>query len=156
MQWSRRSATTLAAALAIGLAAAVPAALATGFGGDSPPARIPVPAKVFQATMEDRGGTELTVTRASYNGEIFLYGNFGAAQVTIPFDSIREAVFEDGGGDGKRTAVVTSNDGQTLKIVVDDDILCYGKTEFGNYQIEVRDLRRIHAIQLVSDAVPTK
>ncbi len=144
--------TLLAGALALG--AAVPAALATGFGSDNPPARIPVPAKVFQATIEDRGGTQLTVTRASWNGEIFLYGNFGAAQVTIPFDSIRDAVFEDGAAEGKRTAVVTSNDGQTLKIVVDDDILCYGKTEFGNYQIEVRDLRRIHGIQLVTDAVP--
>ncbi len=144
--------TLLAGALALG--AAAPVALATGFGSDSPPARIPVPAKVFQATIEDRGGTQLTVTRASYNGEIFLYGNFGAAQVTIPFDSIREAAFEDGGGDGKRTATVTSNDGQTLKIVVDDDILCYGKTEFGNYQIEVRDLRRIHTIKLLSDGVP--
>lgn len=154
MQWSlgSRSAAALVAAAALTLA--IPVALATGFGGDSPPARIPVPAKVYTATVEDRGGTQLTVSRVSYNGEIFLYGNFGAAQVTVPFDSIREAVFEDGGGDGKRTAVVTANDGQTLKIVVDDDILCYGRTEFGNYQIEVRDLRRIHSIKLVEAAVP--
>ena len=143
--WERRGAII---ALVAGILA-VPAAFATGFGGDSPPARIPVPAKVFRATVEDRGGTQLEVTRISYNGEIFLYGNFGAAQVTVPFDSIREAVFEDGGGEGKRIAAITSTDGQTLRITVDDDLLCYGKTEFGNYQIEVRDLRRIHSISLV-------
>ena len=130
-------------------------ASANGFGSDNPPARIPVPAKVFSAVVEDRGGTQLAVTRISYSGEVFLYGTFGAAQVTVPFDSIRDAVFEDGGGEGKRIAVITSTTGQTMRITVKDDVLCYGKTEFGNYQIEVRDLRRISQITLISDKVPT-
>ncbi len=64
----------------------------------------------------------------------------------MPFESIREATFEDA-AEGKRTAIVTTTDGSTVRLTVDDDLLCYGRTEFGNYQIEVRDLRRIDAIE---------
>jgi hypothetical protein len=142
------------AVILVGLLAA-PLALATGFGSNNPPSRIPVPAKVFSATVEDRGGTSLHVTRVSYNGEVFLYGTIGAAQVTVPFESIREAQFEDTPTEGKRVAAITTNDGQTLRITVDDDILCYGRTEFGNYSIEVRDLRKIGGIALESASTPS-
>jgi hypothetical protein len=144
-----------AAAMVAGAVAWVGVAGATGFGGDSPPARIPVPAKVYQATVEDRTGNRLTLQRVSWNGEVFVYGELGAAQVTVPFDKIREASVEDGGGEGKRVVVVTTLDGQTVRVTVDDDLLCYGKTEFGNYQIEVMDIRKITAISLVSPRPPS-
>jgi hypothetical protein len=139
----------LGVAFGLALLVVAPFALATGFGGDNPPARIPVPAKVFAATVEDRGGTHLRVSRVSWNGEVFVYGTLGLAQVTVPFESIREATFEDGGGEGKRIAVISAADGQVIRLTVDDDLLCYGRTEFGNYQLEVRDLRRISEIALV-------
>ena len=86
------------------------------------------------------------MSRVSWNGEVFVYGVLGLAQVTVPFESIRDATFEDGAEEGERTAVITTRDGQVVKLTVDDDLMCYGRTEFGNYQLEVRDLRRITEI----------
>jgi len=118
-------------------------AVATGFGGDSPPSRIPIPAHDFSATVEDHGGVVVEVDRVSYNGEVFLYGTLGAAQLTIPFDKLTMIEFKASPKDDKRQAVATTKDGQEITLLVDDDTLCYGRTKVGNYSIEVEDLRRI-------------
>lgn len=120
-----------------------PLAWATGFGGDAPPSRIPIPARDFSARVVDNGGTEMVVDRVSYNGEVFLYGNIGAAQVTIPFEKITTVTFGPHEKEDTRTATATMKDGQSITVLVDDDILCYGKTKFGNYSIEVEELRTI-------------
>ena len=128
----------------LGLLLAVPVmAWATGFGGDSPPSRIPVPARDFSATVEDHGGVVVEVDRASYNGEVFLYGKIGAAQVTIPFEKIKEITFAPHEAKDTRAATATTHDGQVITVLVDDDTLCYGRTTYGNYSIEVENLRRI-------------
>lgn len=118
-------------------------AWATGFGSDAPPSRIPIPARDFSATVEDHGGVTMQVDRVSYNGEVFLYGEIGAAQVTIPFEKITTVEFTPHDVEDKRKATATTKDGDKITVVVDDDTLCYGKTKFGNYSIEVEDLRRI-------------
>lgn len=118
-------------------------AWATGFGSDAPPSRIPIPARDFSATVEDHGGTQMQVDRVSYNGEVFLYGQIGAAQVTVPFEKITMVTFAPHDTKDKRAATATTKDGQQITVLVDDDTLCYGKTKFGNYSIEVKDLRRI-------------
>ena len=126
------------------LALGVPVlAWATGFGSDAPPSRIPIPARDFSATVEDHGGTTMDVDRVSYNGEVFLYGQIGAAQVTVPFEKITTITFAPDPAEDKRAATATTRDGQTITVLVDDDTLCYGKTKFGNYSIAVEDLRRI-------------
>jgi len=135
---NRRALTLLAFALVL------PAVVyATGFGGDSPPSRIPIPARDFSAQVEDHGGVTVDVERVSYNGEVFLYGTLGMAQVTLPFESLARVEFSKDADPDKRQATATTVDGRTLTIIVDHDVLCYGKTKFGNYAIEVEDLRRI-------------
>lgn len=118
-------------------------AWATGFGSDAPPSRIPIPARDFSATIEDVGGTTMEVDRISYNGEVFLYGQIGAAQVTIPFEKIATITVAPHEKEDHRAATATTRDGQTITVLVDDDTLCYGRTKFGNYSIEVEDLRKI-------------
>lgn len=126
------------------LACALPVvAQATGFGGDNPPSRIPVPAREFSARVEDQGGVVTGVDRVSYNGEVFLYGTLGLAQVTLPFESLARVEFAPDPDPDKRQATATTVDGRSLTITVDHDTLCYGRTTFGNYAIEVEDLRRI-------------
>lgn len=128
----------------LGVVLVVPVvAWATGFGGDAPPSRIPIPARDFSATVEDHGGTVVEVDRASYNGEVFLYGKIGAAQVTIPFEKIKTITFAPHEDKDTRAATATTLDGQVITVLVDDDLLCYGRTSYGNYSIEVKDLRRI-------------
>lgn len=118
-------------------------AVATGFGGDDPPSRIPIPAKDFSATVEDHGGVVVEVDRVTWNGEVFLYGNLGAAQVTVPFGDIRTVEILPSETVGKRSAKITMRSGDVLTIQVNDDTPCYGRTRFGNYAIEAEKIRLV-------------
>ena len=116
---------------------------ATGFGGDNPPARIPIPSQDFKATVVDHGGISFDVDRASYNGEVFFYGKMGAAQITLPFKNVRSVTFTKGSEPETRTATARTKDGEEMTFTVADDVPCYGKTKVGNYSIETADIRSI-------------
>lgn len=126
-----------------GALAAPAIAVATGFGGDNPPSRIPVPARDFSASVEDHGGVVVDVDRVTWNGEVFLYGTIGAAQVTVPFEKIRSIAFTPGTEKDKRTATVTPTEGAPITLQVNEDTPCYGRTRFGNYSIEAEQIRYV-------------
>ena len=117
--------------------------VAAGLFGGGPPARIPIPARVYRAEVEDRGGTVLRITKASFDGEVFLFGTIGEAQVTVPFDRFTVALFADGPDDEHRTVTITDTSGETVRLVVEADRPLYGHTPFGNYKIEAGDIRRL-------------
>jgi hypothetical protein len=118
------------------------AVLATGFGSDAP-TRIPVPAKVFQATVEDVSGTTVSVTRVSFDGEVSLVGRVGEGQVAIPFEKIHSVRIDVAGEASDRIALVSLRDGSSVRVVVDRDTPCYGDAAWGHYRIEVEKLRKI-------------
>ena len=126
--------------LAAGLLATAPV-LANGVMGSDAPSRIPVPARDFSAKVEDVGGTAVDLTRFTFNGEVFIYGKFGAGQVTVPFENIAEARVEKAKDPLKRVIVVQAKDKSSVRVEVEDDTPFFGKTNFGNYKILVRDLR---------------
>lgn len=122
---------------------AAPSAFATGFGGSSAPSRIPVPARVFKAVVQDLSGHEQAVSRVTFNGEVYIYGTLGEAEVSIPFERIKEVRILETDERTKRIAYATLIDDDTIKVVVEDDVPCYGEASFGNYRIEVSKIRRI-------------
>jgi hypothetical protein len=128
----------LAAVLVLG-----PAALAGGIMGGDAPSRIPIPARDFTATVEDTAGTQVTVERVTYNGEVFLYGNLGEAQVTIPFERIAEVRVEPHPDKDKVSVMARLKDADPVTIVAEHDLPCYGATPFGNYRIDLEKVRRI-------------
>ena len=139
------------AALVLGVGSAD--ALANGFGGsDSPPARIPVPAHDYRAIVEDASGTRVECTQITYDGEVFLYGNYGEGQVTVPFDKVTIARIEPSDTEGKKIAFVTMKDGTTVRFVIDGDTLAYGKTAFGTYSIAIE---RVRSIEILGDTPVT-
>jgi hypothetical protein len=121
----------------------VPVALATGIGGPEAPTRIPIPARDVTATVEDKGGMKVLLTRFSFNGEVFLYGTVGDGQVTVPFEKITGAVVKPSKTPKKMDVVATLKDGSSVTLVADDDLLVYGQTPYGYYQIKTEDLRGI-------------
>jgi len=125
--------------------------LANGVMGADAPSRIPKPARSFSATFIDVGGTEVQGTsKVTFNGEVFLYGRYGAGQVTVPFERISEVRIEKAKDPLKRTAIVTLNDGSDpVRIVVEDDTAWYAHTRFGNYKAEVRELAKIRGFKLI-------
>lgn len=132
-------------------AIASPLVSTAGLFGTDAPSRIPVPAKRFSATFEDISGTVVqTVSRTTFNGEVFVYGRFGAGQVTVPFDKIAEVRIEKAADPLKRIAIVTlKGDEEPVRVELEDDTPWYGQTRFGNYKVEVRDLRVVRDLQLV-------
>lgn len=116
--------------------------LATGFG-DDPPTRIPVPARVFEATVEDISGTSVAVTRISLNGEVFLYGTMGEGQLSIPFEKLAEIRVEPMGDEAHRVALARTLSGEQVRLVVESDVPCYGDTAFGHYKIELAKVRKV-------------
>ena len=130
--------------LVLALLLSVPAR--AGLFGPDAPGRIPVPARLFTVQVEDVGGTALRVERTSFDGEVFVYGTIGLAQVTVPFDRIRTLVMELGPDDDHKTAVITDPDGEEVRVVVEADRPLYGRTTFGNYKIEIGQVRRLEVV----------
>lgn len=117
---------------------------ATGMMGNDAPSRIPVPAKVFSATVEDAAGVTMDLNRVTFNGEVFIYGRIGEGTASVPFEKIREARVEpstDPSGD--KLIYIMLLDGTSVRLVVESDVPCYGEAGFGNYKLEVDKLRRI-------------
>ena len=127
----------------VGALAVGASAWAGGVMGTDAPARVPVPAAQFTALVNDKAGVELSIDRTTFNGEVFFYGVLGEGSVTIPFDRVASARFEPSQTQGKVVLFATMLDGQTARILVDDDLPLYGVAPFGNYSIEAGDLRSV-------------
>lgn len=133
----------LAVVFALSSLAVAGGAWATGITGSDAPSRIPVPAEVHAATVYDRTGAAVDVTRVTFNGEIFLYGAVGDGTATIPFERLAEARVEPTDDPKKRVIFGILRDGSNVRLVVDDDVPCYGETTYGYYKIEVGKVARI-------------
>jgi hypothetical protein len=111
-------------------------------GGPTPIDKIPAPEKNYSAGVIDRVGVQTTLQSFSFEGKIFLAGNYGSASVTIPFEKIAEIQFE--GPEGNEMGVkVILRDQKTIQVKVDKRAKFFGKTEFGTYQVEGKDLKSI-------------
>ena len=120
-----------------------PSAVAGLFGGNDAPGRIPVPARDFEAVIEDRGGVRTSLQRVSFDGEVYLFGKLGAAQVTVPFEEIDVVRFEPTDDPDEVTAAVTTVAGEAVRIRVEADRPVFGRTHFGNFRIEASDIRQL-------------
>lgn len=118
-------------------------ALANGLMGGSAPARIPIPAAEFHATVEDVSGVVVQVDRVTFDGEVFLFGTVGEGQVTVPFEGISEVRVEPSGAAGSIVLFAVLRDGGTARVTAPADTPCYGATSYGNYRIEVGKVRKI-------------
>ena len=128
----------IAAASAVGITA-----VAGGLTGSDAPSRVPVPAKEFTGTVHDRAGVEITINRLTFNGEVFFYGLLGEASVTIPFERVQSVRIEPSDADDHVVLFATLRDGETARILVEDDQPVYGVAAFGNYSVEIEDVRSL-------------
>ncbi len=112
-----------------------------GLFGTDAPGRIPVPAQEFRARVEDRAGVVLEIERATFDGEVYLFGTVGLAQVTVPFDTLRRVEVSPGPDEDHVVAHVLVKSGETQDVVVESDRPLYGRTTFGNYRIEIGQVR---------------
>ena len=60
----------------------------------------------------------------------------------IGFRRVR-VTFEAGPDEETRVAVVDTRAGEQVRVAIEDDKPLFGRTSYGNYRIEVRDVRSI-------------
>jgi hypothetical protein len=126
------------------VACLVAAPASAGLFGTDAPARIPIPARVFRLQVEDVGGVVLEVDRATMDGEVYLFGRIGRADVTVPFENVVTVELLPGPDEDHRLARVEG--ARPVELVVEADRPIYGRTGFGNYRIELADVRRIRVL----------
>ncbi len=116
--------------------------LLMGMGGlkeQKSPGEIPIPNLNFGAVITDVSGAMAELTHVSINGRTFFIGQHGKATITIDFDKIDEVVFTATGQ--KLMATVTILGGGKKIIYLDTASMFTGRTEYGTYQIEAKDIR---------------
>jgi hypothetical protein len=111
-----------------------------GLGG-TPVNKIPTPERDFSATLIDKQDVVTKCKQVSREGDVFFLGKKGRGTVTIPFEKIKITEFES--KKGVVTAVIKLIDGQTIEIEMDKSQRFYGMANFGTFEIEVSDLKKV-------------
>jgi hypothetical protein len=96
----------------------------------------------FPVTVTDAAGNKIQGERFSWEGRLHFSGNLGLANVTIPFDKIKELSV----GDKKEKKVkITARlkDGIETVFEVDADSRCYGEAPFGSFMLTIDEIRNI-------------
>jgi hypothetical protein len=104
--------------------------------------RIPHVEKNFAVIVTDAAGTKLEGDKFSWEGRIHFAGSIGMAQVTIPFDKIKEIAV---GERRDRFVKVTARlmDGSETVFDIDAKTRCYGEAKFGNFMLFVEEVKTI-------------
>ena len=116
-------------------------ALAMGFLGGDVPSSIPKPARSFAFTLIDQQGVETRLRDFTIEGSLYLTGQHGKGTVAIPFERVRVVRLQ--AVSAGLHARLDLADGTTADLVVDGRKKCYGRLEYGNFEIELRDLERM-------------
>jgi hypothetical protein len=111
-------------------------------GGPAPVDKIPTPEKNYSAVLLDRQGVQTTIQSFSFEGKIFLAGKLGSASIAVPFEKIAEIQFQGQEG-SETTASVVLRDQKTVQLKMDKRSKFFGKTDFGTYQVEAKDLKTV-------------
>jgi len=112
------------------------------WGKDAPDTRIPEPAISFRVEVIDLDLNKFDVTKATFDGHIYVTGAIGKAKVSIPFEKIERIHFERKDELGlDLLAFVTLKDGSEQTLEVSGTTPCYGETAYGNISIETRYVR---------------
>ncbi len=132
----------------------MPLVMGMGTISGGPTHKIPTPATNFSATITDSQGVTTKVTQISFDGKVYLTGYRGNATVTVPFEKISSVQVGKPEEDKKVSVFVTLKEGGTLNLRVDGKMPCYGAADFGNVQIEFKDLKKVDIEGVVAKGKP--
>lgn len=123
----------------------VPFLLGMGGGGDSTENQIPLPQRNYSAVITDSQGIQTEVHRITWEGKIFLKGNYGDALTTIPFNKIQKVEMTSEVPKDAQMVIlrITLFTGNSVNLQLERSSKIYGETEFGNFEIFVSDLKSV-------------
>jgi hypothetical protein len=100
------------------------------------------PVRDFHATLVDKDGTKVDVSRLNIGGEVQLEGDLGRGTLRVAFDNINVIDFSSDSQDYSR-AIVHLKNGESVTLRVRNSLMVYGNTPVGIYQVRARDLQSI-------------
>ncbi len=116
--------------------------LLTGLGGTGGFERAPRVDKNFAVTITDVSGKKIEGEKFSWEGRVHVAGYMGLAQVTMPFDRIRELTV---GSPRERKVTITAHltDGSETSFDVDAKSRCFGEAPFGSFMLQMDEIKSI-------------
>jgi hypothetical protein len=116
--------------------------LLTAMGGSGGFERAPRVEKNYAVVVIDASGKKIEGEKFSWEGRIHFAGYLGMAQVTAPFEKIKElTVGEKSDRKVKVTARLT--DGTETNFEVDAKSRCFGEASFGSFMLQMDELKTV-------------
>lgn len=104
--------------------------------------RAPRVDKNFAVTVTDVSGNKINGEKFSWEGRVHLAGSLGMANITVPFEKIKEISI----GEKKEKKVkVTAKlkDGSETVFDIEADSRCYGEAPFGSFMLTLEEIKNI-------------
>ena len=104
--------------------------------------RAPRVEKSYSVTVIDGSGSRISGEKFSWEGRIHFAGYLGMANVTVPFDKIKEISI---GEKKERKVKVTARllDGSETVFEIDADSRCYGEAPFGSFMLMMEEIKGV-------------
>jgi AcrR family transcriptional regulator len=93
------------------------------------------------AHLVDRRGTEISLAHVRCNGQAYLTGFLGLAEIEIGLSRIAALEIIESGE--KCLAQVIASDGSEVQLLVDGSLIVSGVTSLGSVRLAIRDLARL-------------
>lgn len=116
--------------------------LLTAMGGNGGFERAPRVEKNFSVVVTDVSGTKIEGEKFSWEGRIHFAGYRGMAQVTMPFDKVKELTVGEL-RDRKVKVTARLSDGSEASFNIDAKTRCYGEAKFGNFMLLMDEIKTI-------------
>ncbi len=115
--------------------------LGMGSMGPQDVIRIPDVQENYTVRLLDQSDVSVVLAKFSFEGQTYLMGKYGKAQISIGFDKIDSVIFLLQENTVK-TSVRLKN-GETVEIYIDRKKVFYGIAPFADVKIEIQDVKRI-------------
>ena len=104
--------------------------------------RAPRVEKNFNVSVTDLNGRKIDGERFSWEGRIHFSGFLGMAQVTVPFERVKELNLGDK-KDRNIKAIAKLKDGTEAAIDIEADSRCFGEAGFGSFMLKMSEIRSV-------------
>lgn len=116
--------------------------LLTAMGSNGGFERAPRVEKNFAVTITDVSGNAIDGQKFSWEGRTQFSGFFGMAQVSMPFDKIKEVTVGELRDRAVKITVLIA-DGSHANFEIDAKSRCYGEAKFGSFMLTMKDIKKI-------------
>ncbi|HEY6010676.1 MAG TPA: hypothetical protein VIX18_04320 [Nitrospirota bacterium] len=116
--------------------------LLTAMGGSGGFERAPRVEKNFAVEVVDTAGKKIDGEKFSWEGRVHIAGYLGMAQVTMPFEKVKELTV---GEKKERKVKVTARltDGTETSFDVDAKSRCFGESGFGSFMLLMEEIKTV-------------